>query len=116
MALSAGVLSSRGCERNTEAFLRAVGSSSEAACLEDNWVADGAFPEVPTAVLGHACGNDVASSRWRQREDIFMPEGRAGLLTDRRLARSVRNFVLRHLVLGDSVTAIFSIIKGRATH
>ena len=56
------------------------------------------------------------SSTWSDVEDIFMLEARAGILALRRKTRCVSEHGKRHLLIGDSMTAILAFQKGRASH
>ena len=92
----------RGARDNTDNFFTGAVTSA-------------AFPEVSKEILEEGVWHDVVASPWKFVEPICMLEARAGLLVVRRLARSTQNFGRKHLVLGDSMGAILSYSKGRAS-
>ena len=73
------------------------------------------FPEVSMTDLKEPW-KEVVSRPWADKEDIFILEGRAGIVCLRRVLRTAKGFHRRHLFIGDSMSAILAFQKGRACH
>ena len=72
------------------------------------------FPEVSMTDLKEPW-KEVVSRPWADKEDIFILEGRAGIVCLRRVLRTAKGFHRRHLFIfiGDSMSAILAFQKGR---
>ena len=83
--------------------------------LQDEYVANVGFPEIPDHFMQPLDWSTAKLGKWNfTSEHITLKEGRALLLAVRRLSRNSRCRGKRHLFLVDSMALCFAAAKGRA--
>ncbi len=86
----------------------------EGGSLEDEFIDNDDFPEVPKHLLDFSNWQTAKLGKWGFKdESITIKEGRALVLAVRRLARSQKNRGKNHVVFMDNLALCFSTAKGR---
>eukprot|EP00435_Cladocopium_sp_Y103_P076203 s26_g81.t1 len=104
------------CEgRDVLTDVRTVVGSFEEESVEDVYVGNDDFPEVPDSLMDPQRWHTVKMGRWAHLgEHITLKEARSLLIAVRRLSRSSECRGKKHLVLLDNLALVFAATKGRA--
>eukprot|EP00438_Fugacium_kawagutii_P032905 Skav229623 [mRNA] locus=scaffold1753:167277:170273:- [translate_table: standard] len=85
--------------------------------IEDTYVQDPLFPEVPPSILNPTSWHTVSMGRWKHNDEhITLKEARSLLIAVRRLSRARKNRFSRHLILLDNMALCFAVNKGRSSN
>lgn len=95
--------------------VRTVVGNMHEVNLEDEYVANNDFPEIPDVLMEPSQWRTVKMGKWAYtQEHITLKEARALLIAVRRMSRSSSHRDKKHLILLDNLALVFAVCKGRA--